>query len=88
MDKESDVDVVDILDQQCSVCRITPRNLEHSLGLGGVITGLCPKCSNLADSMAKIREKERARGTPTEYGGNFWRSKKQPDPYEQGGQLF
>lgn len=60
-----------VLNKKCAQCGNTPR----MLGLQTTILNACGKCRNLADSIARIREKERLRGKPTIHGGTLCRKR-------------
>ena len=60
-----------VLDKKCTKC----GNLPRMLGLQTTIINACGKCRNLADSMARIRERERLRGKPEVQGGTLCRKK-------------
>ncbi|MBI5004706.1 MAG: hypothetical protein HZC04_00760 [Candidatus Lloydbacteria bacterium] len=60
-----------VLNKKCAKCGNTPR----MLGLQTTILNACEKCRNLADSIARIQEKEQRRGKPKIHGGTLCRKR-------------
>ena len=49
-----------LLDKRCQRCRNTPRMLGNQCA-----TSVCDKCLNIADSLARIKNRKQRRGLPS-----------------------